>query len=364
MPLPLPQATPQIVEVMDPRRIAQLRAAGVPEIQKPNLFQRLGGKFESFSNRVGDKLSNLSDNERAGVKAFGFGLLANRDQDFLQAVGNAGLNAQQFTQTLDYRDQLQTLRELQQLRLLQNQNRPRLQQFTKVLPDGRHQKGFIDPLTGEDSFQPVGSPFTPGSIGKDLGDALGPHLRPDTQSDLEGEVLSQSQGVTQLQDLIKSIEENPGSVGIIGSARETIGGVVGQIFPAAGEAISPDSLVETRTKMRTVIAPLISTITGDTSGRYSDRDIQMTREASRALDNASNAQQAGTALSTILQVMEGSLDRNQDLLGAGSALGNLEPMGRTEAEAFLRENDTPENREFFADIYGQQALEAILGRGQ
>ena len=358
----MPSVTPQIVEELDPRKIALYRAQGVPEVEKPSLFSKLGGKVKGVKNAIGDKLSGLSDNERASLRTFGLSALAGNDgsTSTLQNLGRAGLNAQQNLQQLDYRDEINNLRELQELRL----NRPRsqsYQQITQVLEDGREQKGFVIPGLPQ-SFIPLGSPKTPSSIGTDLGNALAPHLDKSTVRDLEGSVLSADQGITQIQDVIKSIEENPGSVGAIAGLRESIGGVVGQLFPAAGEAISPDELVETRTKFKTIIAPLVSTITGDTSGRYSNRDIEMTENASKALDAAANDQQATAALGVILSIMEGTQERNQSLLGPGNALSNEQYMPRADAEAFLRENNTPEVIEFFNQTYGVGEAEKILAR--
>jgi predicted transcriptional regulator len=109
-----------------------------------------------------------------------------------------------------------------------------------------------------------------------------------------------------------------GASGLKGLLSEKAGGLVGQI-PILGPAaerelvkavsgMTPEQVQEFRTEAIALIGPMVPVVTGDDSGRYSDRDVAMAKEAQKALDPGASAAQVVSAAKIMTQLAyEGDL---------------------------------------------------------
>ena len=109
-----------------------------------------------------------------------------------------------------------------------------------------------------------------------------------------------------------------GASGLKGLLSEKAGGLVGQI-PILGPAaerelvkaisgMTPEQVQEFRTEAISLIGPMVPVVTGDDSGRYSDRDVAMAKEAQKALDPGASPTQVLAAAKIMTQLAyEGDL---------------------------------------------------------
>jgi hypothetical protein len=103
----------------------------------------------------------------------------------------------------------------------------------------------------------------------------------------------------------------PGAAGFRGAAQEFVEGTVGQV-PGVGEPISEfaeemtgvdaTELAAIRTQGRVLVARMITTITGEESGRYTQQEQELARKTEGQLDLLKTADQIEGALSELQSI--------------------------------------------------------------
>lgn len=169
-----------------------------------------------------------------------------------------------------------------------------------------------------------------GATVKDL-DALRSGIR-DLQSNLNN-----------LEKTRKAFEANPEAGGILGSAIENIGGLLGQIPFIGGdlEDMLPgdaEKVRKARTRARFVVSSMLSTITAEDSGRFTDTERRIASEALGALDITASPRQIQTALETAFEIVTDSQNRKVDELFSASGLDLASTEGRLALHKILSDN--------------------------
>lgn len=133
-------------------------------------------------------------------------------------------------------------------------------------------------------------------------------------SDINRQTGNDLETINALEELIPLIEKTPEAVGLVGGAAESIAGVVGQ-FGETGEYISElvesDDAIEVRTGLRMLTGKLIPRVLGDTSGRYSDKDMERVEEVRGGLKAMRNKRQTVKALNVVLKAFKNGQIRDQ-----------------------------------------------------
>ena len=129
------------------------------------------------------------------------------------------------------------------------------------------------------------------------------------KSELQKSTITRNKTLGLLKEAISAYEKNPQAAGIFGSVAETMSGLAGQVPGSLGKGIANyldegGEITDTRTLGSMITGKLIPTITGDTSGRYSDRDIEWAKKTSKARDPFASSDQVVTALKRIQSIME------------------------------------------------------------
>jgi hypothetical protein len=129
--------------------------------------------------------------------------------------------------------------------------------------------------------------------------------------------------LAEVDKAINAFKKNPEAGGIVGLAIDKIGGLVEQIPGGIGEEVTGAVGIDTaavqkaRTQAQSVLGKLISTITGDTSGRYSDKDLKLVQSAIPALDPTASPKQIQAAYKSIHELLDTKrLDAVEDLRSA------------------------------------------------
>lgn len=140
------------------------------------------------------------------------------------------------------------------------------------------------------------------------------------------EVTKLEGAVEELSGVLAAIDENPTSLGIPGVMQEGWNAVIGTIDAVfdsnmyeQGQMGANPQVDEARAKMRIVVGKLVQPITGDTSGRYSEGDMQRVNEAYQALLTTTHKGAAKTHVATIMEVMERNLKQQQELYSGEAA---------------------------------------------
>ena len=131
--------------------------------------------------------------------------------------------------------------------------------------------------------------------------------------------------LNNLEKTRKAFEANPEAGGILGAAIENIGGLLGQIPFIGGnlEDMLPGDAEEVRkarTRARFVVSSMLSTITAEDSGRFTDTERRIAGEALGALDITASPRQIQTALETAFEIVTDSQNRKVDELFSASGL--------------------------------------------
>jgi len=138
--------------------------------------------------------------------------------------------------------------------------------------------------------------------------------------DLNAQIGRSVTTINNLKKLIDLSKKTPEAFGSVGAGAEVISGIVGQ-FGQAGEDISrmieSDDAQEIRTGYRMLTGQLVPVITGDTSGRYSDRDVKMVERVQKGLGLIDNKRQAINAMETVLTAFKNGQIRDQFALEHG-----------------------------------------------
>ncbi len=175
----------------------------------------------------------------------------------------------------------------------------------------------------------------------------------ETLTRKEGQELrgTQREAVASLDEasaLLKRTQQTPGAGGIRGFLAEKVGGVLGQAPFGTGEPLetwftkaiagaTPEEVNAVRTKHRVFVAQMLSAITGEESGRFSEPERQIAEKTLKGLDaNASNAQ----IISATKTVMELSVD---------AELRSTEELGRP-AYDLSKDSDIQRFGEYLLDL--------------
>ena len=132
------------------------------------------------------------------------------------------------------------------------------------------------------------------------------------QVEAQKELMGIDKGINLVSDLVSIVDKNPDVVGGIGAARQSVGGVIGSVgenlgldfVQSAGGFIAPEQKEAWDIKSGYLRAQLLPSVLNDTS-RFSDKDMQLVKEAITITDNARSGRQAKEALLLIEDVLKG-----------------------------------------------------------
>ena len=125
--------------------------------------------------------------------------------------------------------------------------------------------------------------------------------------------------LSKAQEAWDAFKLAPGSGGITGAIADTVGGLIGQI-PGVGESLEDSFNValtggtveentRARTKAITLAADMLSEITGEESGRFTEAERELAFRALRQLNKSSSPAQIAEAYRTFTEVSINSKDR-------------------------------------------------------
>lgn len=118
---------------------------------------------------------------------------------------------------------------------------------------------------------------------------------------------SATSAISEVEATLRKLSKAPEAVGIQGELIEKVGGLLQQVpvlGDAAGEWLNTKEVQATRTQVKSLIGKFVKPITGDTSGRYSDRDMQLVTVASRANDPLASIEDVTAALNAIKEITQ------------------------------------------------------------
>ena len=177
----------------------------------------------------------------------------------------------------------------------------------------------LDPATGRLTFrtreQALGQP-APAAVGRTQFDVpLGAPGKKEREE--SGAAARAAAGdIASTSRLLKQIQSTSGAFGFRGEITESVGGLVGQVSPGAERALSqavsgasPGEVASARTTMGLNVSRSLGEVTGDTSGRYTEKEREIADEILRTNTLASQAQRE-SATSTLLKIQTLSQDRN------------------------------------------------------
>lgn len=181
-------------------------------------------------------------------------------------------------------------------KLLDARNRALDEGDTKTAADLQKRLDKLSSGEGQDIYveTPEGFKFsmTPSQKGK--------LAQEDVQS------LKQSQGaLAEISTALDKVNKTPGATGVRGWLTENVGGLVEQlpvVGDAAGKWLNTAEVQNVRTQLRTLIGRTIKSVTGDESGRYSDKDMQLAEAALQATEPTASISQVRSALETMKDI--------------------------------------------------------------
>ena len=137
--------------------------------------------------------------------------------------------------------------------------------------------------------------------------------------------------IARVSSTIDAFKKTKAAGGILGTIIENVGGLLGQI-PLIGEdvagAIGTPEVTNARTQARLTTASLLSTITGEESGRFTDTERRIAEEALKALTPTASASQIQDALGLTLGLLNDSRNRQLDSFLIRSEGDLATPVGR------------------------------------
>ena len=167
----------------------------------------------------------------------------------------------------------------------------------------------------------------------------------------------------ELEKTRKNFEDNPEAGGILGTALESAGGILGQI-PFIGADLAEmlpgdqEAVKKARTQARFTVASMLTTITKEETGRFTDKERAIAQEAVGALDVTASPPQIQAALETAMEIMTASQNRKVDELLSASRLDLSTDAGADAFNKILLENRfTPQQAEdAIFDVMGRRGL--------
>lgn len=180
-------------------------------------------------------------------------------------------------------------------------------------------------------------------------------------ADVRTSLQTLSGNLEELQIVADKFKETPMAGGALGQLLDTSKGIAGQIDQLFGtdlEGMVPgdrDKIVEARTQARFGVAMMLTTITGEASGRFTEQERRIAEETLRALNATSSPEQVIQAVDTAQQIMERSLRRFADELLTTSKLDLTKAENLDKAIGVLMENGLTQEQ-------ADNALIGILNR--
>jgi len=155
---------------------------------------------------------------------------------------------------------------------------------------------------------------------------LGPVVDPVLRRGLRKDLISDNESIANVTVALDDLETNPGAVGVSGAIIDSkllkyIGQIPGVGRPIQGgvsqalSGTSPSEIAAIRTRTRTLVASQLSTITGEESGRYTDREYNIAKEALRGLETSDSPETISGALRVVLELGVSSRIKNRRELG-------------------------------------------------
>ncbi len=135
----------------------------------------------------------------------------------------------------------------------------------------------------------------------------------DIMKTLDGDDLA----LGSIDEVIKGLTANPGAVGLRGAIGENLAGLAGQFGDPGrmmAENLQSGDEHKVRTGIRMLTGQLIPRVTGDTSGRYSDRDMERVDAVNRGLNLMTNVDQALEALNVVREAIENGKKKSMESL--------------------------------------------------
>lgn len=175
--------------------------------------------------------------------------------------------------------------------------------------------------------------------------------------DLRVNLQELSGNIEELGIVSSKFEETPLAGGTIGQFLDVSKGIAGQIDQIVGtdiESLVPgdrDKIVEARTQARFGVAMMLSTITGEESGRFTEQERKIAEETLRALNASSSPGQIKVAVDTATRIMARSLRRTADELLTAAKIDLKDVNNLDKAIGILMENGLTQ----------EQADEALIG---
>jgi hypothetical protein len=167
------------------------------------------------------------------------------------------------------------------------------QKVTLVKPGEKPKAGFFDPDKGKWYFSDTGkeaigwSERTVGRTAQDIAAISG--IQPETKSardKLRAQINAGQQHMHMMNELRQDVENHPNAPGWTGAVAEVGGGHAKKLFRLLSwdkaaqwveGKLNTSQIADIRNKSRTQLGPIIRNVMQDTSGRYSDRDVEMAK---------------------------------------------------------------------------------------
>lgn len=144
-----------------------------------------------------------------------------------------------------------------------------------------------------------------------------------------------SENISRGKEVINLIDKNPGAVGVPAEISRTLADTVSMIGGSIGmrqtdlksihDQIWSGDKEKTYTAIRAFTGALVPVVTNDTSGRYSDTDLERAKEINNAANLISSPHTAKAALGSLVEIMENGFVRQ------AYAWGQTIPPGYSDA---------------------------------
>lgn len=166
---------------------------------------------------------------------------------------------------------------------------------------------------------------------------------------LRGAIKSGAAAGKTIQNVLDEFIATPEAGGITGTITEGVGGVAQQLgLGGVAEALAGASIGEitaVRTQARLAVSQLLSTVTGETSGRFTDTERKIAQEILRSLDINASPDQIKSALSTFQKINDTTMLREVSSLASRSELNlrkstDLQKLMKTLRDQGLSEQDS------------------------
>ncbi|MES0339846.1 MAG: hypothetical protein ABUK15_07305 [Anaerolineales bacterium] len=185
---------------------------------------------------------------------------------------------------------------------------------------------------------------------------------PKDTDELRAGIRNMQGNLEELGKTMEAFASNPEAGGLLGTVLESAGGLLGQI-PFIGEDLAnmlpgdQEKVKKARTQARFTVASMLTTITKEESGRFTDKERAIAQEAIGALDVTASPPQIQAALETAIEIMNDSQNRKIDELYSASGLDLASPVGLESFNKILIEN------RFTQDQADEAILDVMERRG-